>query len=101
MALNLIPNKIIGYDLDIQQNILKDKRSAEEEKALDKEKLIKGSKILPNNHWFIKSPAQSLKADREFTMSQIYNEPLVFTGDILADALGVLPKLSRRVSKNY
>ncbi|MEK7496556.1 MAG: hypothetical protein AAB657_01485 [Patescibacteria group bacterium] len=79
----------LGMTLDIQQNILKDKRSAEE-KALDKEKINQGFKdITEPITGFIKSPAQSLKADREFTMSQIYNEPLVFTGDILADALGV------------
>ncbi len=79
----------LGMTLDIRQNILKNKED-KKKLALEGEKINQGFKSITEPiTGFIKSPAQSLKADREFTMSQIYNEPLQFTGDILADALGV------------
>ena len=79
----------LGTALKIQENILR-KESDAKETAKNEQLQTQGYLPItePITNW-IRTPAPKLKASDDLTTSQILAEPLVFTGDILADALGV------------
>lgn len=79
----------LGVSLRLQQNLVKEQQKSKEAAAGDNIKNLGYLPITETITNFIKTPAPELKAQREFTTQQIFDEPLVFTGDIIADALGV------------
>jgi len=79
----------LGTTLSIQQNILKERdQKAQDER--DEQKKNQGYlPITETITGFIKTPAPTLKNVQDVSWQQIAAEPLVYTTDIVADALGV------------
>lgn len=79
----------LGIALHLQSNLINTKNAAKENAGQENVKNLGYLPLTESITGFIKTPAPELKSSRDFTTQQIFSEPLVFTGDIVADALGV------------
>jgi len=94
----------LGVGLNVQTNLVKE---IELKKYLAEKNATASGGILPITQTitqFIKTPAPRIERAANMTTEQALKEPLVFTGDILADALGVFTntlaaKLMKRLTQ--
>ncbi|MBU1039042.1 hypothetical protein KKC17_02295 [Patescibacteria group bacterium] len=78
----------LGVSLNIQQNLIKDVNTKKELAKLEQTSNQGYKDIVQSITGFIKTPARSVANTKDWSFQQALAEPLVFTGDIMADALG-------------
>ncbi|MFZ5390770.1 MAG: hypothetical protein ACOZAJ_00635, partial [Patescibacteria group bacterium] len=78
----------LGVALNVQQNLVNDANSKKELAKLEQAANQGYKDIVQSITGFIKTPARSVANTKDWSVQQALNEPLVYTGDIMADALG-------------
>ncbi|MBI5733570.1 MAG: hypothetical protein HY973_01315, partial [Candidatus Kerfeldbacteria bacterium] len=79
----------LGLGLQVQTNVIKDVELNKELKKLQESQWGGFLPVTQTITDFIRTPAPRIERAANMTTEQALKEPLVFTGDILADALGV------------